>query len=179
MTSYKSWEASSYKNQPWYLDKNHSRRFMSVIYERTLTPVLKLNFINVLRTAFTLADPKSVKRYWGLDWVLTLLGSACVKAVCRMLMKLTPGIFGVCYFAWFLSIPFRFFFCHVFFFFCIHLQRWYHLKPNDLLVTLTDSTCFAYRALSSDYPCPRFSSSKHIRACRFRASRIRDNTLLS
>ncbi len=58
-------------------------------------------------------------------------------------MKLTPGIFGVCYFAWFLSIPFRFFFCHVFFFFCIHLQRWYHLKPNDLLVTLTDSTCFA------------------------------------
>jgi len=50
-----------------------------------------LNFINILRTAFTLADPKSVKRYWRLDWVLTLLGSTRIKAVRRTLMKLTPG----------------------------------------------------------------------------------------
>ncbi len=36
---------------------------------------LGVDFINVLRTAFTLIDPKSVKRCWWLDWVLTLLGS--------------------------------------------------------------------------------------------------------
>ncbi len=40
-----------------------------------------VNFINVLRTAFTHADPNSVKRYWQLNWNFTLWGSACVKAV--------------------------------------------------------------------------------------------------
>jgi len=45
------------------------------------------NFINILRTAFTLVGPKSVKRYWQLDWVLTLWGATGVKAVRRMLMK--------------------------------------------------------------------------------------------
>ncbi len=34
----------------------------------------------------------SVKRYWQLDWVLTLLESARIKAVRRTLMKLTPVI---------------------------------------------------------------------------------------
>ncbi len=34
-----------------------------------------LNFINIPRTSFTLVDPKSVKRYWWLDWVLTLWGA--------------------------------------------------------------------------------------------------------
>jgi len=54
-----------------------------------LTP--GLNFINVVSTYFTLADPKSVKRYCRLDLVLTLLGSAHVKAVLRTLMILAPG----------------------------------------------------------------------------------------
>ncbi len=49
-----------------------------------------LNFINVLSTAFTSVDPKSVKRYWWLDWVLMILGSTRVKAVRRTLMKSTP-----------------------------------------------------------------------------------------
>jgi len=49
-----------------------------------------LNLINVLRTAFTLVDPESIKRYWQLDWVLTLWGAAGVKAVCRTLMKSSP-----------------------------------------------------------------------------------------
>jgi len=38
-----------------------------------------LNFINILRTAFMHVDPKSVKRYWQLDWVLTLWGAMGVK----------------------------------------------------------------------------------------------------
>jgi len=50
-----------------------------------------VNFINVLRAAFAHVDPKSVKRYWGFDWILTLLGSTHVKAVRRTLMKLSPG----------------------------------------------------------------------------------------
>ncbi len=40
-----------------------------------------LNFINVLHTAFTSVDPKSVKRYWQLDWVLTLWGATGIKDV--------------------------------------------------------------------------------------------------
>jgi len=51
-----------------------------------------LNFINVLCTAFTLVGPKSVKRYWRLDWVLTLWGTKGVKAVRRKLMKSSPGV---------------------------------------------------------------------------------------
>ncbi len=42
-----------------------------------------LNFINVLHTAFTLVDPKSVKRYWRLKWVLTLWAATGVKAACK------------------------------------------------------------------------------------------------
>ena len=51
-----------------------------------------LNFINVLCTAFTLVDPESVKKIDNLTVFFTLLGSACVKAVHRMLVKLTPCI---------------------------------------------------------------------------------------
>jgi len=37
------------------------------------------------------ADPKSAKRYWWFDWIFTLLGSAHIKAVSKMLMKSTMG----------------------------------------------------------------------------------------
>ena len=40
-----------------------------------------VNFINVLWAAFAPVDPKSVKRYWQLDWILMLLGATGVKAV--------------------------------------------------------------------------------------------------
>jgi len=33
-----------------------------------------LNFINVLRTAFMLADLKSIKRYWWLNWIFYAFG---------------------------------------------------------------------------------------------------------
>ncbi len=51
-----------------------------------------VNFSNVLRTAFTLADPKSAKKTVKLSVFFALSGSARVKAAHRMLMKLTPGI---------------------------------------------------------------------------------------
>jgi len=50
-----------------------------------------LDFINVLSTAFTLVDPKSVKRYWQLDYVLTFWGATGVKAVHWTLMKSSQG----------------------------------------------------------------------------------------
>jgi len=53
-----------------------------------LTPGVDL--INILLKAFACADPKNSKRYWQLDWILTLLGSLCIKAARKMLMKLTP-----------------------------------------------------------------------------------------
>ncbi len=49
-----------------------------------------LNFINVLRTAFTLVYPRRVKRHWWLYCFFTLLGSTSTKAVPRKFMKLTP-----------------------------------------------------------------------------------------
>ncbi len=48
--------------------------------------------INVLRTAFTLADPKSVKKIDNLTVFFTLLRSASVKAVRKMLMKLSLDV---------------------------------------------------------------------------------------
>jgi len=58
-----------------------------------LADVLKsgVNFINILRSAFTGVDPKSAKKTVKLAIFFALLGSAFVKAACRMLMKLTPG----------------------------------------------------------------------------------------
>ncbi len=58
----------------------------------TSTKTLRLNFINILRTAFTLADHKNVKKTVKWSIFFTLLGSASVKAVCRTLMKLSPRL---------------------------------------------------------------------------------------
>ncbi len=50
-----------------------------------------LNFINVLRTAFTHVDPESLRIQLGHQCLFMLLGSTSVKAVRRMLMKLSPS----------------------------------------------------------------------------------------
>ncbi len=50
------------------------------------------NIINVLRAAFTLIDPKCVKKIDKLTVILMHLGSAIVKAACRTLMKLSPDV---------------------------------------------------------------------------------------
>ncbi len=49
-----------------------------------------VNFINVLRAAFAPVDPKCVKRYWQLDWILTLLGATGVKAVHKYVGEIEP-----------------------------------------------------------------------------------------
>jgi len=53
-----------------------------------LTP--GVNFINVLRAAFVPVDSKSVKRYWQLDWILTLLGATGVKAARKYVGEIEP-----------------------------------------------------------------------------------------
>ena len=50
-----------------------------------------VNFINVLRTSFMRADPKSVKNAVMLSIFFTLLGSTDVIAAHKMLVKLTAG----------------------------------------------------------------------------------------
>jgi len=49
-----------------------------------------VNFTNVLRTAFMILDPKSVKNTVMSSVSFMLLGSARVKALRRTLMKLSP-----------------------------------------------------------------------------------------
>jgi len=55
-----------------------------------LTP--GVNFINIQRIAFTLVDPKSVKKIDNLTVFFTLLVYLCVKAARKMLVKSTPGV---------------------------------------------------------------------------------------
>jgi len=52
----------------------------------------ELDFINVLRTAFTPVVPQSVRTQSSCQYLFTLLGPTSVKAVRRTLMKLTPGL---------------------------------------------------------------------------------------
>jgi hypothetical protein len=49
-----------------------------------------VNFINVLREAFTCQIPESVTFQLSHQCLFTLLGSACIKAARKTLMKLTP-----------------------------------------------------------------------------------------
>ena len=50
---------------------------------------LGVNFTNVLRAAFTHANPKSAKKLLNLTVFFALLGSEQIKAAHRMLVKLT------------------------------------------------------------------------------------------
>ncbi len=49
-----------------------------------------VNFINILYAAFAHSDPKRVKRYWGLDWVLMLWGATGVKAAHKYVDEIDP-----------------------------------------------------------------------------------------
>ncbi len=49
-----------------------------------------VNFTNVLCPAYTLVDPKTVKRCWQLDWILTLLGAAGIKVACKHVGEINP-----------------------------------------------------------------------------------------
>jgi hypothetical protein len=50
------------------------------------------NFINVLRTTFTLIDPESVKNTVSHQYLFMPSGSTSAKAVRRTLVKLTPDV---------------------------------------------------------------------------------------
>jgi len=54
-------------------------------------PFPGVNFIIILLAAFACADPKSAKKTYNLTVFFAILGSAHVKAACKMLMKLIPG----------------------------------------------------------------------------------------
>ncbi len=51
-----------------------------------------VNFINVLRIAFAIVDPESVKIQLSYQCLFTLLESTSIKAVGRMFMKLSLGV---------------------------------------------------------------------------------------
>ncbi len=51
-----------------------------------------VNFFNVLRAAFALADPKCAKRHSSWQCRLALLGPTSVKAARKTLMKLRQGV---------------------------------------------------------------------------------------
>jgi hypothetical protein len=53
-----------------------------------------VNFISILRAAFTLSDPKSAKRYWQLHWIFTLLDLQVQKLRVNMLVKSAPDVAG-------------------------------------------------------------------------------------
>ena len=63
----------------------------SKVFPYHRTPTAGVNFINILRAAFTSADPKSAKKTVKLSSFFALLGYASVKAASKMLVKLTPG----------------------------------------------------------------------------------------
>ncbi len=44
---------------------------------------IDVNFTKLLRAAFTCTDPKSAKRYWQLNGIFTLLGSASIKVLTK------------------------------------------------------------------------------------------------
>jgi len=47
-----------------------------------------VNFINVLMSSFYVCRSQKRKRYWGFDWIITLLGSGHVKAAHKTMIKL-------------------------------------------------------------------------------------------
>jgi len=51
-----------------------------------------VNFTNVLHAAFTLVGPKSANWHCWLDYLFLRIRDLRVKAVRRMLMKLSPGV---------------------------------------------------------------------------------------
>ncbi len=65
----------------WYNNRHHG----------SISPTPGLNFINVLRTAFMCADPRSIKKTVKFSIFFTLSRPMSVKAQCKTLVKLTPG----------------------------------------------------------------------------------------
>ena len=78
-------------NNSFELDcTTHWKAFSDLRHTKRITVQLGVDFTNILRAAFTIADPKSTKKLLDLTVFFALLVSAGVKAARRMLMKLTP-----------------------------------------------------------------------------------------
>jgi hypothetical protein len=74
----------------WRLRRANQFEWMSISTLKRHS--LGLDFINVLRTAFTHVVPQSVRTQSSHQYLFTLLGPTSVKAVRRTLMKLSPGV---------------------------------------------------------------------------------------
>ncbi len=71
------------------------KKFFCLSWDKRAAAALQrpgVNFINVLRTAFVLVEPESIRTQSSCQYLFALLGSASVKAVYRMLKKSTPCI---------------------------------------------------------------------------------------
>ena len=73
--------------------------FEKNLYEKCAKTMLMkltvgLNFVNILHIAFMCSNPKSVKYTKDLTVFFTLLGSTSIKALCKLLVKLTLDTFG-------------------------------------------------------------------------------------
>ena len=76
-----------------YISGSHTKETQALKFMDALTGIRGVNFINVLRAAFTRADPKKSKKTDHLTVLLVLSESAGIKAARahRMLMKLTTS----------------------------------------------------------------------------------------
>jgi len=95
-----------------------------LLIHRKLTKLTPgLNLFNVLRTAFTCANPRSVKKTVKLSIFFILLGSTSVKAARKTLVKLTPD-------------------CHNYHFEVVRniLQKQFHKRNKLKLMALSFST---------------------------------------
>ncbi len=63
--------------------------FIQTEVKSLLSPSV-VNIINILCTAFAPVDPKSVKRCWQIDLILTLLGAMGGKAVRKYVDEVEP-----------------------------------------------------------------------------------------
>jgi len=66
--------------------------FARCLHKSKITKVSLPSNQGVLCKALMCGDPKSAKRHWSLDCLFSFLESVQVKAACKMLVKLTPGV---------------------------------------------------------------------------------------
>jgi hypothetical protein len=67
--------------------------FSTAMQNKLKTPSRpRVDFINVLCTAFTPVAPQSIRTQSSCQYLFTPLGSTFVKAVPRTMMKLSPGV---------------------------------------------------------------------------------------
>jgi len=68
---------------------------MRKIQQENIQVMVRVNFSNVLCAPFKCKDPKSTKIQSSHQCLFALLGSAGVKAACKMLVKLTPAVTAI------------------------------------------------------------------------------------